>query len=911
MRDGPWVETVEVDRLMQLHLSESVRLINKHLLASRFDRPHSDFDGSGTAVMIIDSGVDFRREDLGRCSSAGANCKVVFARDFTPVDDGDPDNGSFHGSNVAAVAAGKRGVARGAKIISADIMDHNGRIRTSYVVDAINWAVSNRDTYNIVAINMSLGGGPQVPAGCYTSPYAPAIFEARRSGMVVVSSSGNDDNPQGMGEPACVPHVVSVGAVYDGGTVSPDTCPPPHPAGGVTCFSNASAITTTLAPGAEIVAADITMSGTSQASPHVAGAVAVLKSLEPSLSVTEIEERIRKTGIPVDDSRNGMTYSRLDLVGLLEGNLDRPEPVDAAYEWLRPNEIDGNRLPVLNDPWLVQHSVREELVVDKASGLTWVKPSEVPLQGKVYLREAQNYCRRIWDGAGRFHVPTRQELQTLVDYKRHNPATETSLLSGIKGEEYWTLTPSRSGGSSNYRNWVINFEDGRSYSRNADRSKANFLCVTDSLNRPDPPSQQYTDHGPYMEDHATGLFWHKQTTSAGGFKELADKCVQSSIGNKRWRVPTQKELLSLLNVEYHQPYIDPRFEGGTSLSSSTPILTQYGLNYHGVGFQGGTNIDATVRETRCVSQWTDNVGTDRIYRGSPYIGGTDCLRSNQLLQQFEAGMYKKIEGDLFIERTDITAVYLPYLEEVTGSIYINSNSKMHHIAMPFLTKIGGELSISNNDALDRLIFMRLAQVGGPFKLTRNKSLGISQDPMDGGSSPRPMDFRMLVSVKGDFEISHNPQLKAFSFGKLQDVGGFLHIDQNNQLWTFKFNRLSEIGSGCTNNNDFCGNLGLYLNGRLQYANFPLLESVFGSLVIQGNPKLEKLNERITVLNFELNVTDNSKLCEQHELDVIISRMWSVGRLPANVSMGRNKPTPGCRSRCPNLNNCQIIGIDGE
>jgi hypothetical protein len=72
----------------------------------------------------------------------------------------------------------------------------------------------------------------------------------------------------------------------------------------VTCFSNSSSFLTMLAPGAMIDAAGISMGGTSQATPHVSGAVAIAKGQNNLLSVDEVISRLTSTGVPVLDTRN-------------------------------------------------------------------------------------------------------------------------------------------------------------------------------------------------------------------------------------------------------------------------------------------------------------------------------------------------------------------------------------------------------------------------------------------------------------------------------------------------------------------------------------------------------------------------------------------------------------------------------
>jgi subtilisin family serine protease len=140
------------------------------------------------------------------------------------------------------------------------------------------------------------------------------------NGILTVAASGNDAVTDAIGIPACTPGVVSVGAVYDdnvGGLTwggSSQCTDNSTYADKITCFSNSASFLTMLAPGALSTAAGITMGGTSQATPHVSGAVAVLRAAFPADTLDETVARLTSTGIPITDSRNGVTVPRLDLL---------------------------------------------------------------------------------------------------------------------------------------------------------------------------------------------------------------------------------------------------------------------------------------------------------------------------------------------------------------------------------------------------------------------------------------------------------------------------------------------------------------------------------------------------------------------------------------------------------------------
>ena len=289
-------------------LAESLPLIEQPQVAAQGNL------GTGTAVAVLDTGVDYTKSAFGSCSSPGvpANCKVVYAQDFAPSDSKLDETG--HGTNVAGIVLG---VAPGTKILALDVFGNSGTASGTDIISAINWVIANKATYNIVAMNLSLGSG-KYTSQTSVSPYYTAFANARAAGILPIVAAGNEGYSDGLASPAAVKGAVSVGAVYDS-TMGPFNWGVPlrctdtsSAADQVTCFSNSASFLTLLAPGSRILAAGITASGTSQASPHVAGAVAVLRAAFPNETLDQTVVRLTN-GVMVTDSRNDITKPRLSL----------------------------------------------------------------------------------------------------------------------------------------------------------------------------------------------------------------------------------------------------------------------------------------------------------------------------------------------------------------------------------------------------------------------------------------------------------------------------------------------------------------------------------------------------------------------------------------------------------------------
>ncbi len=328
------VESVGDNRRVVPHLAESLPLINA-------PQTHSaGATGAGTSVAVLDTGVNYTLSAFGNCTAPGtpSTCKVAYVQDFAPSDGSLDDDG--HGTNVSGIVVG---VAPDTKILGLDVFRTDGYAYYSDILSALDWVLTNKDLYNIAAVNMSFGGG-RYTAQCPSDGLASAITDLKNAGITSAVASGNNGYLDSTTAPACATDAVSVGAVYDSnlGGINWSSCSDATTAADkVTCFSNSASFLTMLAPGALITSAGITMGGTSQAAPHVAGSVAVIKGQNGTLTVNEVVTRLTDKGVPVTDWRNAIIKPRLDLYASVF-----PDPLIAfSPSSLFFNEIGGGALP--------------------------------------------------------------------------------------------------------------------------------------------------------------------------------------------------------------------------------------------------------------------------------------------------------------------------------------------------------------------------------------------------------------------------------------------------------------------------------------------------------------------------------------------------------------------------------------
>ena len=157
------------------------------------------YRGAGMRIGIIDDGVDYTHPDLGGC--LGAGCKVIGGYDFIELD-ADPQEGytttttgtppvttverDYHGTHVASIAAGLKGVAPDASIVAIRVLGAGNRSNLDTVMAGIEFAMRN----DVDVINMSIGF--QNTTAHSSNPYAVMTGNVVSSGVVWVNSNGND-----------------------------------------------------------------------------------------------------------------------------------------------------------------------------------------------------------------------------------------------------------------------------------------------------------------------------------------------------------------------------------------------------------------------------------------------------------------------------------------------------------------------------------------------------------------------------------------------------------------------------------------------------------------------------------------------------------------------------------------------
>ncbi|WP_238154836.1 S8 family peptidase [Kribbella soli] len=275
------------------------------------------YDGNGVKVAVLDTGYDAGHPDLAK--------QVVASESFVPDQAVQDLHG--HGTHTASIVAGlgtasdgkRKGVAPGSELLIGKVLDNSGGGYDSEAIAGMEWAVQQ----GAKVVSMSLGGWPSDG----TDPMSEAVDRlSKSSGALFVIAAGNSGAEETVGSPGAASEALTVGAVDRDNSLANFSSRGPR-------VGDGALKPEVTAPGVEIAAARAAgteqghilgqyytaMSGTSMATPHVAGAAAILAQRHPDWTGPQLKAALASTAVP-------SAGARTDQQGL--GRIDIPNALD-------------------------------------------------------------------------------------------------------------------------------------------------------------------------------------------------------------------------------------------------------------------------------------------------------------------------------------------------------------------------------------------------------------------------------------------------------------------------------------------------------------------------------------------------------------------------------------------------------
>lgn len=450
-------QTTSVERAQAVGLSAAQLSID---LGSAWDR---GFDGAGTAIAVIDSGINVNHPALAgknvgdacfantfgtttraQCPSGQTPQIGTGAASYCPSDSTRCD----HGTHVASLAVGNDnagtgayGVAKGAKLVPIDVFslvtdaaecspDPAPCVLTDSlaVLNALDYVNEKAVELKIAAVNLSIGGSSR-DGYCDDDPRKSVIDMLRAKGVAVAVAASNGGQTGKITTPACISSAIGVGAVDNGTNVA--------------SFSNFATTLDFVAPGVSLSGAKGsgsgygTRSGTSMSVPQVAGAFAVLRQAYPTLSVEALETALKQTGLAVSRADSGISVPKIQIGAA----LDRLQGVNRRLfnNVVASSSSHGESMLRFYNPTPVAGNVRVTLRDGETGALVgdWLSPAIPP------RASLQFSAKSIQTNATRGGFPVAPELRAYFNF---------DVVSSFKGSVQHVLFSQQAGAISNLTN---------------------------------------------------------------------------------------------------------------------------------------------------------------------------------------------------------------------------------------------------------------------------------------------------------------------------------------------------------------------------------------------------------------------------------------------------------------------------
>lgn len=472
---------------------------------------HWDFTGSGVEVYVIDTGIRTTHVDFQGRAVWGQDC----------IGTGVDDNG--HGTHVAGtVGSATWGVAKDATLVSVKVCTGGGSCPNSAIfcgIDYVTQRKSNNPSIPMVA-NMSLGGG-------FSQTQNNAVESSIDTGVFYAVAAGNDSGANACNRsPASAPSAYTVGS-----TTSSDAR---------SSFSNIGSCLDIFAPGSSITStwstsntATRTISGTSMATPHVAGAAALVLEQFPTWSPAQVSSEITSRATPNVISNAGSGSPNLLLYTLDDGGAPPPPPAPECSA----DALDLGAFTFVGAAG--QNQANDFAITDGGDQIT--------LKGNTWVRTSSSFTVNTSTTLGFWFRSSSQGEIHAIGFDENDNLNDDPRYFQFWGTQNWTgtgrilLSPTYDGSGdwqfysvdvgSNYTgNMFLTFANDQDSGTGTNQSEFRCVTVTSAAPPPPPPGGGDCSVDIDFESGATGWFNDGASTCATGAYVLGNPSQQSNGG---------------------------------------------------------------------------------------------------------------------------------------------------------------------------------------------------------------------------------------------------------------------------------------------------------------------------------------------------------------------------------------------
>ena len=451
----PGVVMLELDGILQVQNGDAA-VVHEVDLAQQ----QTGYDGSGVTVAVIDTGIDSLHVGLDDLDDDNSTHDPKVIGFYDPVNNPDKTNGTEiqayddqgHGTHCAGTVAGTgaptyehAGMAPQANLVGVKVLDAGGSGSFSVVMAGMQWTVENRYKFNIRAASMSLGGpGPIEWTSAEEDSVNRYANEMVRAGISMLIAAGNSAAPGTIGTPGGAEDVITVGALNKNTAIAEYSSEGPTEEGRVKpniAFVGSDVMSAQHNSGDGYVA----FSGTSMATPGVAGTVALMLQANPDMSPFDVRNILQETAtyrechymganqpcaedlIPKNRQNNVYGHGHVEALAAVMEAAQRDYQLDTS----------------------VSLSIATEAGLDNRIHLMPGDAIEVDLSGFIdTVQWRSNHLRDDWANLNSFSEGDEQaelDISTIVNQLEHLPGIE---LEGNHTLSLRGLVANESGGHS-------------------------------------------------------------------------------------------------------------------------------------------------------------------------------------------------------------------------------------------------------------------------------------------------------------------------------------------------------------------------------------------------------------------------------------------------------------------------------